>query len=759
MTTAAVERLASRLVGLEKQVRGLSLPSLGYSTIEGGGIEVVDDDGNPTGTIGNLPDGSGAGFNPINGQRPPTPTAPILTKVSGGLKVEWDGKFVGDAIVPLNFSRVEVHVGDASGFYNGSALWLRGTIESPRGGAVVVVPLAKETKYAVLVARSLSGLASSASVEVSGMPGGFFTDEDQARIDADLAENAAALAENAVELARLDQVQVTLKSDLAASNVRVDQALADGAAAQATADQAIADGAAAKARADQAVIDAAAAAQKATAAQTTADGKGKVFYQTTPPTASSNFDIWFDTDADNLPHQWNGTAWVAQPLGNAAIGNLTAAKITTGEMSGARISAGTLDAGKITTGELSGARIAAGTLDAGKITFGTMSGERISAGTLDAGKITFGEMSGARISTGTLDAGKITTGQLSGDRIAAGTLDAGKITFGQMHGDRIVAYTLHANRIVGKTITANEIQGNSITTASGVIGDLSADYITAGTIQADRLSAASLTGRTITGGVIQTGTSGNRVVLNGGSQNRVEWSADDRNAHIRLDGSGINYTMTIQGPWDSLGGEWIHMSSAPAQIIMGVYGAQGGGGDLVRIRHDSQTGVGYTEMLNNARLYITDEGIWSGGTKMMATVGNPIFLYSGSNTRVSTPGVVYVQDAGATVYKPIYASQFSVQSSEAVKRSVAAAPAALEVIRRLRPVTYRRKAEPNGRAMRGFLAEEVANVDDTLITPMAALDPADPVGDSLGLDLASMLSLALQGIAELAALVPAANRP
>jgi len=54
----------------------------------------------------------------------------------------------------------------------------------------------------------------------------------------------------------------------------------------------------------QAIIDAA-------AAQSTADGKIVSFFQTSAPTADGVGDIWFDTDDDNKPYRWSGSAWVA----------------------------------------------------------------------------------------------------------------------------------------------------------------------------------------------------------------------------------------------------------------------------------------------------------------------------------------------------------------------------------------------------------------------------------------------------------------
>lgn len=81
---------------------------------------------------------------------------------------------------------------------------------------------------------------------------------------------------------------------------------------------------------DQAMTDAATAHDVALSAQATADGKGTVYYQASAPATGTEFDVWFDTDADFLPHSWDGSAWVASPFGTLAVGNLDAGRITTG---------------------------------------------------------------------------------------------------------------------------------------------------------------------------------------------------------------------------------------------------------------------------------------------------------------------------------------------------------------------------------------------------------------------------------------------
>lgn len=55
------------------------------------------------------------------------------------------------------------------------------------------------------------------------------------------------------------------------------------------------------------------------AAMGVALGKGKVFIQSTPPTAEGIDDIWFDSDNDNSVYRWSGSAWMRVPLGTDAL--------------------------------------------------------------------------------------------------------------------------------------------------------------------------------------------------------------------------------------------------------------------------------------------------------------------------------------------------------------------------------------------------------------------------------------------------------
>ncbi|MFC7860687.1 hypothetical protein ACFQ9D_11955 [Arthrobacter koreensis] len=171
-----IDRLASRMVKLERRVDGLATgPQLGYSTIEDGKIEERDAEGNLVSIIGKQYDGT-HGAVVVSGPVPPRPSAPQAGGGPGLLNYAWDGIFANavtgepDKTVPapMDFARVEVHASRVSGFSAVTADTLIGTIESPRGSSNSVVAEAG-TWYLVLVARALSGKASMQSLETSAV--------------------------------------------------------------------------------------------------------------------------------------------------------------------------------------------------------------------------------------------------------------------------------------------------------------------------------------------------------------------------------------------------------------------------------------------------------------------------------------------------------------------------------------------------------------------------------------------------------------
>jgi len=146
------------------------------------------------------------------------------------------------------------------------------------------------------------------------------------------------------------------------------------AAAEAGAAAATAAAAAASAAAASATAAAAAAAAAATAAQTTADGKNKIYRQTTMPTTGpfSEGDLWFDTDDDNKFYRYTSGAFSAFSLGNNAIADLSATKLTAGTIDASVITVSNINAGNISTGVLNADRIQAASITGAKLVAGTI---------------------------------------------------------------------------------------------------------------------------------------------------------------------------------------------------------------------------------------------------------------------------------------------------------------------------------------------------------------------------------------------------
>ena len=159
-----------------------------------------------------------------------------------------------------------------------------------------------------------------------------------------------------------------------------------------------------------------AAANAASAAQSTADGKNKVYRQTAEPTGGTyaEGDLWFDTDDNNKIYRRTGNAWTAVQLGGSALANIDAGSISAGTISADRIAANSLDVNKLT----------AGTLRAGTVYAGDIAASQITAGTITAAiSITSPTITGATITGGTIRTAA------SGTRIELTTAASNRIDF------------------------------------------------------------------------------------------------------------------------------------------------------------------------------------------------------------------------------------------------------------------------------------------------------------------------------------------
>lgn len=152
-----------RLTQVEKKVRQVgSTGQLANSSIENGAIRAYDGD-QQTMQIGRQWDGTYAPT-VTGGPVPPTPTYPVVNDGVGSFVAIWDGQFENGAVLPMDFLRVDVHIGDSDDFVPSHDNRF-GSIGAPTGGSLTV-GAESGTYYVKLVCWTLAGKVSAATVGI-----------------------------------------------------------------------------------------------------------------------------------------------------------------------------------------------------------------------------------------------------------------------------------------------------------------------------------------------------------------------------------------------------------------------------------------------------------------------------------------------------------------------------------------------------------------------------------------------------------------
>jgi hypothetical protein len=262
---------------IEDRLAALERPNqLNYASIEGGALDIYDEDGTLKGSVGVQADGGVAVVpDPLNTLPPPTPTAPTVEPALAGLIIGWDGLWDDAEAPPSDFSLIQVHVGTAADFTPDAATQIA-TITDVTGGTATVHIEGYALVWVRLVAANTAALVGEPSTAVQGQPRQAVGQDliDGIITDVKLAEEAVTAAKLAAEAVTSDKVkpgsinEVLLANDavtaakLAAGAVGT-TALADGAvlseklAANAVTQSKLANGAVTElALADQAVTGA-----------------------------------------------------------------------------------------------------------------------------------------------------------------------------------------------------------------------------------------------------------------------------------------------------------------------------------------------------------------------------------------------------------------------------------------------------------------------------------------------------------------------
>ncbi|MFD8777515.1 beta strand repeat-containing protein [Streptomyces sp. NPDC059916] len=544
-----------KLASLERKIAQISRGQrLSHgASIENAAIVVKDDSGSLRTIVGLQGDGT-TGVQNVNGPPPPQPSAPIVASVLGGVTVSWDGQFAGGAVIPMDWSRVEVHASLAP-VYEPIPETLKTTIETAQGATVVVS--CDDPVYVRLLARNLSGTASVASVTVgpfgpspvvaTDILDGIVTTvklADDAVTNAKVAVGAIdadALANAAVTAAKIGANAVTL-GKIAAGAVNLNTLtgpLAD------TASQRYAD----------LFRDPAAWAQLSAssggtwtinaAATDTPSGGGKLIATGDVQLASTAL---IPQDTDTLYRVMVRVRATAQdPTGPSTVymgvAGVAEDGVTLVNRAGANSNAtqhycctaggtvATADGWKVFTGWIQGHSATGATapagpatdprapeqthadvrylrpmvwLNFGKATSAVMEVEAVTVEAIRTGVVGSSNLIAGSVTAGAIATDAVIAGKVAADAITAREITAGAINTAELAAGAVTANELAANSVIAGKIAATAVQAGNLAANSVQAGNVAADGIQAGNIAANAVTARELNALSVTAGKIAT---------------------------------------------------------------------------------------------------------------------------------------------------------------------------------------------------------------------------------------------------------------
>lgn len=215
-----------------------------------------------------------------------------------------------------------------------------------------------------------------------------------------------------------------------------------------------------------------------------------------------------------------GTAQIQDAaITNAKIDNLSADKITAGNIDAERLTANVIEAINASIGKIDADHITVGNIDAGDITTGTLDADLIKASVIEAINASIGTATINSAKIGNLSADKITSGDIATDRLKANAINAVNATvgnatinsakIGNLDASKITTGTLNADRIGAGTITANKLNSEVVSTVSLNASNVVADKIAAGDI---KVGNANIVDGTINGAKIAKATISNAQI-------------------------------------------------------------------------------------------------------------------------------------------------------------------------------------------------------------------------------------------------------
>lgn len=508
-------RLDQRVKNIEKGQRYAH-----GGSIEDSALEVKDGTGSLRAIVGVQSDGTTA-VNIVNGPPPPTPSAPILASVLGGVTVSWNGSFAEGTVPPLDWQRVEVHASTVDGF-TPALETLRSTFETPQGGTVVVP--CEEPVYVLLVARSTSGTPSDPTVQAGPLGPAPVVATDLV----DGIVTTVKLADDAVTKAKVAAAAVTPEALAPVLADTVSQRWVD------TMDDPDA----------WQVLTLGTGSSWAFTPLAGAPSGGQVGQASGYVTLYGTTRIPYDPSTlYRVTMRLRASVQPAAGPDNVYLGLMGFAgdKTTFVNRSGANSSGAQFycvaslkavsqaDGWQVWTGFVKG-RTAPG-----ENAFGGEALDPLNPTSLHdqvryvspylllnytlrdpAGVIQVDSVMVEALRTGVVTAAYLAAGSVSTSKLVAGAVQTAQLDAGAVNADKIAAGAVTTAKLDALAVTADKIAANAITA-----GKIFAGAVDATALAADAITGKTITGGTITGAQIQTATTGQRITINEADANKV----------------------------------------------------------------------------------------------------------------------------------------------------------------------------------------------------------------------------------------------
>lgn len=281
-------------------------------------------------------------------------------------------------------------------------------------------------------------------------------------------------------------------------------------------------------------------------ARNSADGKNKVFYQDSEPSAIDRKlnDIWFDTDDGNAMYYWDGSNWKKKEFGGDAIeaDSIMARHIVAGAITAAAIEAGAITTEKIAADAITADLIAANSIKADHLDGKIITADHLATNSVTADAILAGEITGAKLNIADIVANSALIQEIfATDITATNTITGGTFIGGSLQS---IGYEAAASGNYSKTGMIIDLAAGSIKTPKFAVTTAGKLYATDGEFSGKitTASGSKIGGWTLTDHDMSATNNGYYVFFGDGTTS----GSGNQNLHAMLVKSGNDYPFFVR---------------------------------------------------------------------------------------------------------------------------------------------------------------------------------------------------------------------